>query len=299
MASRFSDWVDRPQRRPLRRLLFQVHLWLAILLGVYIIVISVSGSAVVFRRELSAWLVPRQVPSTEGVRLTGDALGSALERAYSDYVVVRFSEPRRPGGPVSVLLERDGEEQGRLFDPYAVADMGSNYPMGLRVLEWFVSLHDDLLAGFAGRAVNGVAGILVVVLVVSGAVIWWPGKSRWRRSLYATPGMRRPLWHLHSSLGFWMFLLLFNWALTGVYMAFPEPFESFIDWLDPNLDDFERPGEGLVRALVAAHFGRFGGLEIRIAWTLLGLVPAVLFVTGCILWWRRVARPRWLARRGP
>jgi len=297
VASRFSDWIDRPQRRPMRRLLFQVHLWLAILLGIYIVVISVSGSAVVFRREMSRTLVPNQVPSTEGVRLTGDALAEALERVYADAVVVRFSEPRRPNGTVSVLLERDGKEDGRLFDPYAGVDMGSNYPTGLRVLEWLVSLHDDLLGGFTGRKVNGAAGILVVALVLSGAVIWWPGKARWRRSLYATPGMRRPMWHLHSALGFWVFLLLFNWALTGVYMAFPGPFEALIDWLDRNPEDLVRPGEGLVRALVAGHFGRFGGLEIRITWTVLGLAPAVLFVTGFILWWRRVVRPRWLATR--
>lgn len=283
----------------MRRALVQLHLWIAILLGIYIVVISVSGSAVVFRRELSRWLVPIEVTSAEGVRLAGDALSAAIERAYPDDVVVRFTESRRPNGTVSVLLERDGEERGRLFDPYAGVDLGSNYPAGLRVLEWLVSLHDDLLGGFTGRKVNGAAGLLVLFLVLSGAVIWWPGKSRWRRSLYATPRMHRPLWHLHGALGFWTFVLLFNWALTGVYMAFPEPFESLIDWLDPNLEDFERPGEDLVRALVAGHFGRFGGLGIRITWTVLGLVPAVLFVTGFILWWRRVVRPRWLtSRRG-
>ena len=44
--------------------------------------------------------------------------------------------------------------------------------------------------------------------------------------------------------------------------------------------------------VIAFHFGRFGGLEVRITWAILGLAPAVLFITGFILWWRRVVRPR-------
>lgn len=293
-----EEWLDRPQRRPLRRALFQVHLWLALLLGAYVIVISVSGSAVVFRGDLGRWLIPRTVPSAEGTRLTGEALGAALDRVYADDVVLRFSEARRPNGTVAVLLERNGKEHERLFDPYAVSDMGAGYPWQIAVMEWMVSLHDDLLGGYYGRKVNGAAGALVLLLVLSGAVIWWPGRARWKQGLYATPSMPRALWHLHSAMGFWIFLLLLLWALTGVYMAFPQPVESLIDWFDDDLTDFDRPGEPIVRFLVTGHFGRFGGLEIRIAYVVLGLLPAVLFVTGFILWWRRVVRPRWRRMNG-
>ena len=33
------------------------------------------------------------------------------------------------------------------------------------------------------------------------------------------------------------------------------------------------------------------------AWLVLGLAPPLLFVTGFIMWWTRVVRSRWLARR--
>ena len=45
------------------------------------------------------------------------------------------------------------------------------------------------------------------------------------------------------------------------------------------------------------HVGSFGGLGLRLAWAVLGLSPAVLFVTGFIMWWVRVVKPRWLSRR--
>ena len=58
-------WLHQPQAEPLRRTLYQLHLWIGIALGLYIVVISVSGSAVVFRRELTRWLLPGgRVPET-------------------------------------------------------------------------------------------------------------------------------------------------------------------------------------------------------------------------------------------
>ena len=45
------------------------------------------------------------------------------------------------------------------------------------------------------------------------------------------------------------------------------------------------------------HVGNFGGMPIRVAWLVLGLSPPLLFVTGFIMWWTRVVRPRWLGKR--
>jgi uncharacterized iron-regulated membrane protein len=104
-------------------------------------------------------------------------------------------------------------------------------------------------------------------------------------------GARRFVWHLHSFIGFWAFALLLIWAATAVYFAFPEPFESTIDRFDADLNDSYRPGEAFLLTLIKLHFGRFGGLEIRVLWALLGLLPAALFITGFIMWWRRVLRP--------
>jgi uncharacterized iron-regulated membrane protein len=36
------------------------------------------------------------------------------------------------------------------------------------------------------------------------------------------------------------------------------------------------------------HFGTFAGHWSKIAWILTGLSPALLFITGFIMWWRRI-----------
>jgi uncharacterized iron-regulated membrane protein len=48
----FRQYVNRPQRLWLRRFNFQLHLWAGIVLSVYLIVVGVTGSILVFRAEL-------------------------------------------------------------------------------------------------------------------------------------------------------------------------------------------------------------------------------------------------------
>jgi uncharacterized iron-regulated membrane protein len=271
---------------PLRRALLKIHLWLALAVGLYVIVISVSGSLVIFRPELNRWAIPRVVPSAEGERLQGDALAAGLETFYADYEVVRFAEGRFPRQPVEVLLLRDGVEQGRLFDPYAIADMGESYPRIVRAMEWLVSLHDDLLVYGIGRKINGIGGGILLAIALTGMILWWPGQRAWFRSLFVPLRSARPLWHIHSAVGFWTCVLLLNWSITSLYLSFPDPFEAVRDGLDPDLTDFVRPGDTFIPFVLDAHFGRFGGWWGRITWAVLGLAPAVLFITGFLIWWR-------------
>jgi len=278
----------------MRRILVRVHLWIALGLGAYIVVLSLSGSAIVFRREFNTWLVPRTVASTEGVRLTGESLTAAVRAAYPTDVVVEVREPQRPERPVFVALERDGARMDRLFDPYAVRDLGETFPPLLSAVEWLVDLHDNLLAGETGRFINGIGGIVFTVLIVTGFWLWWPGVRNVARSLkIGKPrASRRFIWQLHSVLGIASFVLLLVWAMTAIYFAFPGPFEGLIDYFDDDLNDLHRPGEWILLELIKLHFGRFGGLGVRFLWAALGLLPAVLFVTGFVLWWTRVVRRR-------
>ena len=147
----------------------------------------------------------------------------------------------------------------------------------------------------------------LLVLALSGAVIWWPGILRWRRSLTIDrrADWKRFNWHLHSAFGFWCWPFLFMWAITGAYLSFPGAFMAVVDYLEPfdptSLE--ERVGDRVMYWLAYLHFGRLGGRGIpgcgslcndttKALWALIGLVPPALFLTGAYMWWTRVVRRR-------
>jgi uncharacterized iron-regulated membrane protein len=291
--SAWQRWLRQPQLLRWRRLVVQIHLWVGLVLGLYIVVLSVSGSLSVLRPDVHRWAVPRTV-AVEGTKLTGDALQDAVRRTYPDYEVTDVFERRRPDAPTMVTLQRDGEREDRLFDPYAGRDLGLTYPPITEAIEWVVDLHDNLLSGTTGRTVNGIGALLFLTLAITGAVIWWPGTGRVGHAL--VPGKpaksARFARRLHNVFGIWLLALILVWAVTAVYFSFPDPFEWTMDYLDTDLTDDRRPGDWLVRALVNIHFGRSWGMTVKWVWVVLGLVPAALFITGGITWWARVVRRR-------
>jgi uncharacterized iron-regulated membrane protein len=206
----WRQWVERPQGLWIRRIIFQLHLWVGIGVGIYVAVISISGSAIVFRRE----------------------------------------------------LERGHHRMAR-----SVPD---------RALDWLTDLHDNLLSGLDGRTVNGIGAFLVVWLACTGAVIWWPGIRNWKRSLTIQRKTRlaRFNWDLHSAAGFWCLLLVLTWGISGINLCFPGTLNFLL-------------GDGVRLWMNRLHFGRFNAATEAV-WTIIGLAPAVLAVTGAVMWWNRV-----------
>lgn len=296
----------RPQSVWARRALFQIHLWSGIGAGIYLVFISVTGSLLVYRIELHKMFSrPPVTVAISGERLNDDQLKSAALRAFPKYTVTNVWPPKRPEQAVEIWLKRDdsGRAVHRLFDPYNGKDLGPPDPAMVRFIVWLASLHDDLLSGEKGREVNGVGAIFLTMLCFTGLVIWWPGVSNWRRSLTVDLKSNWKLfnWNLHSAAGFWSFLLVLMWAVSGVYLAFPNPFQNVVDYLQPsqNLTNEVRFGDEFLRWLSRLHFGRFGGWPVKALWTVLGLIPVVLFITGAVMWWNRVLRPALLGRTVP
>jgi len=294
---KWKDWVQQPQRVWLRRAAFQVHLWTGLAIGVYIVVLSVTGSALVYRRELDLWLqAPRPTFDASARKLTKDELRAAAERTYPGYTIGRIGDRVTRRNPtVEIWLEKGEDKKERLFNPYTGADLGDAVTRGEWAVLWVARLHDELLFDRAGKYWNGALSGVMTVLVLTGLVVWWPGVSRWKRSLgvKVSSGWKRFNWDLHSAIGFWLFLFMLIWGVSGVYLGIPEPFSNFVDAIsDPNAYLGDRPGDIVLMWLTRLHFGRWRSEPLRAIWALAGLAPAVMFVTGVIMWWQRVITPR-------
>jgi uncharacterized iron-regulated membrane protein len=301
---------QRPQSVGWRRALFQVHLWTGLAIGLYILVISLSGSAIVLRQELDKAFCPHIVlVKPSGPRLSPAQFMAAVQRALGhrlpdfDPALVQVRGPRVPGAAVEIWYPL-GAQRGRLerlIDPYSGKDDGDTIACEPRAVSRLADLHDQLLGGDVGELVNGAGGVLLLVMSLSGMVIWWPGRSRWWRSLSLRSGVgwRRFTWDLHSALGFWLSLLLLMWSFSAIYLAFPSLFYRTADLLGahdlgPGQTD---PFDVAIDWMVRLHFGRTFGNGVKVLWVVLGLAPATLIVTGTLMWWNRVVR-RVMGRAG-
>ena len=107
----WKQWLRQPQRVWLRRAAFQIHLWAGLLIGLYVVVLSLSGSALVYRNELDRYLAtPRATFNEQARAMNADELRAAAERAYPGWQVANVYEgrttrraarggPSSPGGP--------------------------------------------------------------------------------------------------------------------------------------------------------------------------------------------------------
>ena len=305
----WQRWLRQPQTTWLRRAIFQVHLWSGIGIGLYVFMVSVTGSVLVYRNELyRATTRDPIIVTASGPRLTDEQLTRAAIGAYPGYAVVNISRAQNPDQAVGISLKNGTDLEDRLFNPYTGQDLGDSVPLGFWLVSKLLELHDDLLAGSRGRTINGVAALLVVVLACTGFVVWWPGIRTWRRSLTVRRhvGWRRFTWDLHSMLGFWSlgFILLF--AVSGAYLGNPQPFQDLADRLEPVTDANAgtRIVDQVIYWLAYLHFGRINGIGIpcsgpglcdwttKLIWAVVGLAPAGMFVTGTVMWWNRVVRHR-------
>jgi uncharacterized iron-regulated membrane protein len=312
-ADGMSVWkraIRQPQSLWLRRAMFQVHLWAGVGVGLYLFLISLTGSVLVYRNEMFQAVTPVPIITTvAGDALTDDQLREAAAALYPGFKVTNVLRARNPRQAVDVWLVRDKSEKHRLFDPITGRDLGDTVPFGVSFVSGLIDLHDNLFGGPTGRQVNGAGALFLVVLCLTGAVIWWPGLTKWRGSIWPNwkANWKRINWSLHSALGFWLFAFVLMWGVTGVYLSFQATLNDWVDLIEPVTPENagSRWVDSLMFWLTFLHFGRFGGrfrgcgstcnATFKAIWCVAGITPAVMFVTGAIIWWNRVLGKAWRA----
>ena len=223
-------WLHHPQRLLLRRAVFQIHLWLGLLVTLYAAVIGLSGSALVFRAEIERTLNPQLLHLQPGPRPV--SLDAAIRRIAADrpgWTVSALRDFDQPGTAPTVLLRPTAgpvtaDYRAVSFNP-ATGEVLLDTTRYAGVLGFCTNLHFYLLAGKTGLAVSGWMALALLLLCLTGLVLWWPGVRRALSALvlHRRASWRRLNWDLHAVLGFWICLPLAFVTFTGLYFAFPKP----------------------------------------------------------------------------
>jgi uncharacterized iron-regulated membrane protein len=236
-VSFLQRYFRRPQQLAVRRLNFQVHLWVGIILALYMIVIGVTGSILVFRPELERlsglkpWQNIRvQEPLADIARVVDN-----LKAAYPRHHIVSVDAPSVDEATFVAILQ--GRSRIKVAcDPTEGKVLGE-FPKTHNWLDIIQELHETLLVEQRGigRKWNGAGAALLLLLNATGMVIWWPGIRNWTRALKVdfARGWRRINFDLHVSVGFWTILIASFWALSGVYFGWPRQIFQFVNSLSP------------------------------------------------------------------
>ncbi|TNE95048.1 MAG: hypothetical protein EP324_00830 [Gammaproteobacteria bacterium] len=223
----------------MRPVLLLLHKYTGLVLGLLLAVIGASGSLLVFDHELDETLTPaltskhseRASPSLQAVV---DAAATAAGEGAIPYRLLLAREPgsphvvqfvQAPGhpGPLEVAVTPGG---GRVV---AVRTWGK-YPMS-----WIYRLHIRLLSGTAGHYLVGFLGLCLLFFCVSGLVLWWPRRGRWRRAVAIKigAGTFRFNYDLHKAIGIYLLPVLMLSACTGAALVLFEPFKAGLAMLLP------------------------------------------------------------------
>lgn len=232
--------------------MFQIHLWVGLLLVIYAIMIGVSGSVLVFREEFNRWtgLNPKLPPiAAEGRPLIGFTGATNTVRAKYPKARIGFVySPRRDNPSYYALIANGRERLSVSVHPYSGELLLAEPPQQNWVL-WFGQMHYFLLMDRnPGFVINGIGSALLVVMSLTGMVIWWPGIRQWLRAFTINFRLswKRINWDLHNVTGFWTLSIVLIWAISGVYFVWPREFTDVVNRFSKVTIEGAR--EGRIRA---------------------------------------------------
>ncbi len=226
-------FADRPRNSRARRLLFLVHLWVGLIIGPVVAVVSLTGAIVVFRYELNRMTTPGTAYVTpHGPRLTIDELMDRIRAAYPGETF--NSAGWGEAGPDNAWNFRMVSPEGHRIHTYMnqyTGEITGRDDYHDKWMQWFFDLHAYLLGGDTGEFINGFVGLALILLGLTGLVVWWPGRRYWRFGFtYAwTTGWKRQNYDLHKVIGFYTSVAVTIVAVTGTYYCFPSLYKALTE----------------------------------------------------------------------
>ena len=217
----------------LRRFWLDVHLWIGVGLFILLVLLGLSGAALVWHDPLDTMLHPQRFAVSPGdTRLAASAYLDAARKAYGDRATVtQIRMPEKAGQPVIASGRVNGPPPApgqrprtltAWIDPATarVLDVADTRDELIGVMH---RLHGSLLIPTPGlgRKVVGWLGWAMTASCLTGLWLWWPRNGK---ILLGLRWLRAPSTfnNLHHMFGFWVLVPLLVVSLTGVYISFPE-----------------------------------------------------------------------------
>lgn len=199
----------------MRKVLLNMHLWAGLTAGVFLLLLSITGSFMVFEDEIDRALNAKLTWETPGeTRLTLAVLKARLEEKYPGRTVMGFSISPRSDMAWGAALESKNSEEGLhvAFNQYTGDVLGTEAERN-NFVGYVHDFHLRLMMGGTGASIVSWAAVLLLFLSFSGIILWWPRKIlavTWR-----SPA-KKLNFDLHQALGIYSSLFLMVFAITAI-----------------------------------------------------------------------------------
>jgi uncharacterized iron-regulated membrane protein len=266
-----------------------IHTWTGIVSGVFLSVIALTGSVILFRAEFERAALPPHAAGDGSRRASLDGAAREIAKLRPDAAVRRVYLPAQAGDPYILQVQSAGKRAER----FAVDSTTARVLREIRPnwVDWTVDLHRNLLAGTTGRSIVGGFGIVLLALSATGMLLWLMGA----RNLRAWVSVRRRgssvrfNYELHRAAGLWAYAFLALISFTGIELAFPNAFRDAVQSLTGKPATARGPrGGGSTTRLSLDEYVRLGRaampdgvpMELRLPDGAKGPVDLRLYRTG-------------------
>ena len=216
----------------MKKIFRKIHLWLSVPFGLIITLVCFSGAMLVFENEANEWF-RRDLYYVETVKESPLPMDKLLEKVATtlpdSVAVTGVSISSDPGRAYQVSLSKT-RRASLYVDQYTGEVKGKSERSGFfmfmfRMHRWLLdSMNPGNEGIFWGKMIVGVSTLLLVFVLISGIVIWWPRTRKALKNslkITATKGWRRFWYDLHVAGGMYALIFLLAMALTGLTWSFP------------------------------------------------------------------------------
>lgn len=211
------------------KLLSTLHRWTGGLIGFLLALLGLSGAILVWEDQ---WIALPH--SNEAIVQDAAALARVAEGAGPGLSRITFADD---GMSLHQLVLADGAGAYVAQDGQVVDRWQSQWE---RPELWLFDFHHHLFTGETGEWVTGIAGLVGLLFVVTGLILWWRSRRAFRLRLLPAKFKPGPIVSHHRDLGLIASPLLLTSLATGVLMLFA-PVRMAM------LGAEERPGTTLTR----------------------------------------------------
>nr|WP_315380377.1 PepSY-associated TM helix domain-containing protein [uncultured Sphingomonas sp.] len=261
-------------------LLALLHRWIGAIGGLLLALLGLTGTLLVWRDELTF-----VAHAGDPVRADPALLARAVASLSSGPQPIDRITFAGEGLGVHQVVFRDGSGAYLSQAGETVARWSASWQ---RPELWLFDLHHRLLIGDTGEAITGVAGLVGLFFVVTGVLLWWRTRHRFRLRPWPATMKSGAIVHHHRDLGVVAAPLLLVSLLTGVLMVFPALGGGLLAEArsrPPRVEVRAAQASRDLRPLFEAAAARFPGAELRrLQWPRKPGAPIVLRLRQSFEW---------------